>query len=85
MYYFLYSVVVPILLVANKTDLLMDIEAIDHIADAIAENIDAYDYLRCSAKLDKGVWQVFESVIEAAMRNHVFCRKEQRPIFKIIT
>ena len=69
MLYFLYSVVVPIVLVANKTDLLTDTDAIDHIADAIAENIDAYDYLKCSAKLDKGVWEVFDSVVQAALRS----------------
>ena len=69
MLYFLYSVVVPIVLVANKTDLLTDTDGIDHIADAIAENIDAYDYLKCSAKLDKGVWEVFDSVVQAALRS----------------
>ena len=68
MYYFLYLIVVPIILVANKTDLLMNTEAIDHIADAIAEKFDAYDYLKCSAKEDDGVWEVFDSAVQAALQ-----------------
>ena len=68
MYSFLYSFVVPIVLVANKTDLLMNTEAIDHIADAMAEKFDAFDYLKCSAKLDEGVWEVFDTAVQAALQ-----------------
>ena len=60
-YYFL----VPIVLVANKTDLLIDTEAIHHLADEMAEKIGAYAYLKCSAKADKGVWEVFETAVKA--------------------
>ena len=53
------------MLVANKTDLLIDTEAIHHLADKMAEKIGAYAYLKCSAKVDNGVWEVFETAVKA--------------------
>ena len=73
MYCFLSSVVVPIVLVANKTDLT---DGISHLAYnpeflmmkegyTMANKIGAYAYLKCSAKLNDGVWAVFETAAKA--------------------
>ena len=85
---FSHPVLVPIVLVANKTDLL-DTEAIHHLAEsnqeflmmedsyellrmeesyAMAERIGAYAYLKCSAKLNEGVREVFETAGKAAFQ-----------------
>ena len=76
MYCFLSSVVVPIVLVANKTDLT---EGIHHLAYShellmmkegytMATKIGAYTYLKCSAKLSDGVWAVFKTAAKAVFQ-----------------
>ena len=67
------------MLVGNKKDIRDDASAklILHFTFCLKEtdglemsyNIGAFDYLECSAKMNNGVKEVFDTVIEAA--NHV--------------
>ena len=67
----------PILLVGNKADLRNDEDTIHELAksgqttttfldgEAMAERIGADKYIDCSAKLNKGVREVFETAVHA--------------------
>ena len=69
--------VAPIVLVGNKTDLMMDTQTILHLAEsnqelitmdegiAMAEKIGAYEYLECTALLNDGIMEVFECAVQA--------------------
>jgi len=70
---------VPIILVGNKSDLRNDERARHELAKMrqelvksenaklVAESINAYAYLECSAKTKEGVRQVFETATRAAL------------------
>ena len=70
---------VPIVLVGNKKDLRFDEATRRELAKskqepvkteegrAMADKIGAYDYLECSAKLNEGVREVFETATKAAL------------------
>lgn len=70
---------VPIVLVGNKKDLRFDENTRRELAKskqepvkteegrAMADKIGAYDYLECSAKLNEGVREVFETATKAAL------------------
>lgn len=72
--------VVPIVLVGNKKDLRFDEPTRRELAKskqepvktedgrAMAEKIGAYAYLECSAKLNEGVREVFETATRAALQ-----------------
>ena len=67
------------MLVRNKEDLQTDVHIINTLAKAeqlpgaaydgitMAARIKAYDYCECSAKLNKGIMEVFLTVIQAMM------------------
>ncbi len=71
---------VPIVLVGNKKDLRFDEATRRELAKskqepvktedgrAMAEKIGAYAYLECSAKLNEGVREVFETATRAALQ-----------------
>ena len=71
---------VPIVLVGNKKDLRFDDPTRRELAKskqepvktedgrAMAEKIGAYAYLECSAKLNEGVREVFETATRAALQ-----------------
>jgi len=71
---------VPIVLVANKTDLRNDSNTIRDLAKmkqeplksqegcAMAEQINAFAYLECSAKSKEGVREVFETATKVALQ-----------------
>ena len=71
---------VPIVLVGNKTDLRKDEETVRELAKAneepirtdegkaMAERIGAYAFHECSAKLNEGVREVFETATRAALQ-----------------
>ncbi|ODM87937.1 Ras-like GTP-binding protein Rho1 [Orchesella cincta] len=71
---------VPIILVGNKKDLRGDQEVIDQLAklgqapvkfedgEAMADKINAFAYLECSAKTGEGVRDVFETATRAAIQ-----------------
>ena len=71
---------VPIILVGNKKDLRHDPNTIKELAKmkqepvkpeegrAMAEKINAFAYLECSAKSKEGVRQVFETATRAALQ-----------------
>ncbi|KAL1139210.1 hypothetical protein AAG570_009269 [Ranatra chinensis] len=71
---------VPIILVGNKKDLAkMKQEPVrPEEGRSMAEKINAYDYLECSAKTKEGVRQVFETATRAALmgkkKDKVKCR-----------
>ncbi|XP_003742664.1 ras-like GTP-binding protein Rho1 [Galendromus occidentalis] len=79
---------VPIVLVANKKDLRSDSGTIKELAKmkqepvrgeeglAMAEKINAYGYLECSARTKEGVREVFELATRAALQ--VKPRKRKR-------
>ena len=70
---------VPIVLVGNKKDLRFDEATRRELGKskqepvkteegrAMADKIGAYDYLECSAKLNEGVREVFETATKAAL------------------
>ena len=70
---------VPIILVGNKKDLRNDPATINELAKmkqkpvsteeirAVAEKINAYSYLECSAKTKEGVKEVFENATRASL------------------
>lgn len=72
---------VPIILVGNKTDLRNDEETIHELAKAneepirteegraTSERIGAYAFCECSAKLNEGVREVFETATRAALKS----------------
>ena len=74
------------MLVGNKKDIRNDTSAevvlhlrhhlmhTKRIGHLMSCHIGAYDYLECSAKLNDGVKEVFETAIQAA--NHVLCSKD---------
>ena len=65
-------VVVPIVLVGNMKDLQnVEEDGLSHTADAYVKALEnhVYGYLECSAKQNKGVWQVFEMAAEAIIEN----------------
>ena len=69
----------PLILVCNKIDLRNDVETIDKLANnkckpisreeglAIAQRIDAVEYLECSARNNDGVREVFEAAIRTTL------------------
>ena len=69
-------VVVPIVLVGNKKDIRLDIDAVFDLAKrniqpltmekglAIARKIGVYAYLECSSKLNDGVKEVFDMALQ---------------------
>ena len=66
------SVVVPIVLVGNKKDLDTDTDVTLNVqliftndCEAVARTIGAFAYLECSAKLNRGVKEVFEMAFRA--------------------
>jgi small GTP-binding protein len=71
---------VPIILVGNKKDLRNDPNTIKELAKmkqepvkpeegrVMAEKINAFDYLECSAKSTEGVREVFETATRAALQ-----------------
>ena len=71
---------VPIVLVGNKKDLRFDDQTRKELSKskqepvktedgrAMAEKIGAYAYLECSAKLNEGVREVFETATRAALQ-----------------
>merc|ERR1712047_59047 len=66
---------VPIILVGNKKDLRNDPNTIKELAKmkpedgrTMAEKINAFAYLECSAKSKEGVREVFETATRAAMQ-----------------
>ena len=71
---------VPIVLVGNKKDLRFEDQTLRELAKskqepvrseegrAMAEKIGAYAYLECSAKLNEGVREVFETATRAALQ-----------------
>uniref|UniRef100_A0A1B0DM38 Uncharacterized protein n=4 Tax=Phlebotominae TaxID=7198 RepID=A0A1B0DM38_PHLPP len=71
---------VPIILVGNKKDLRNDPNTIKELAKmkqepvkpqegrAMAEKINAFAYLECSAKSKEGVREVFETATRAALQ-----------------
>ncbi|CAN8004711.1 unnamed protein product, partial [Ixodes pacificus] len=71
---------VPIILVGNKKDLRLDPHTMRELAKmkqkpvapeegrAMAEKINAYGYLECSAKTKDGVREVFETATRAALQ-----------------
>lgn len=71
---------VPIILVGNKKDLRNDSHTIKELSKmkqkpvtpeegrAMAEKINAYGYLECSAKTKEGVREVFETATRAALQ-----------------
>lgn len=76
---------VPIILVGNKKDLRNDPSTIKELAKmkqepvkpeegrAMAEKINAFAYLECSAKSKEGVREVFETATRAALQVcHIF-------------
>ena len=80
---------VPIILVGNKKDLRHDANTIQELKKmkqepvkheegrAMAEKINAFGYLECSAKTKEGVREVFETATRAALqvkkRRHARC------------
>ena len=74
---------VPIVLVGNKTDLIMDLSKTLQLAEsnkllvtteegyAMAEKIGAYSYLECSAQLKEGVREVFVTAAQAFFEKQV--------------
>lgn len=70
---------VPVILVGNKKDLRNDKETKEELAltkekpvtweegKNMAELIDAFAYLECSAKTKEGVWEVFEAATRATL------------------
>ena len=70
---------VPIILVGNKRDLRNDTNTMHELAkmkqvpvtvadgQGMAEKVGAYSYLECSAKINEGVREVFESATRAAL------------------
>jgi len=78
---------VPIVLVGNKKDLRFDDVTRRELAKskqepvktedgrAMAEKIGAYAYLECSAKLNEGVREVFETATRAALQTKKKSRK----------
>ena len=77
---FLFLHTVPIVLVGNKKDLRFDDATRKELGKskqepvktedgrAMAEKIGAYAYLECSAKLNEGVREVFETATRAALQ-----------------
>ncbi|ALC41165.1 Rho1 [Drosophila busckii] len=73
---------VPIVLVGNKRDLRHDPETIKELSiynqepvrtedgRTMAELVNAYAYLECSAKMQEGVREVFETATRAALQVH---------------
>ena len=71
---------VPIILVGNKKDLRNDASTIRELAKmkqepvkyeegrSMAEKINAFGYLECSAKTKEGVREVFETATRAALQ-----------------
>ena len=71
---------VPIILVGNKKDLRRDSNTIKELSKmkqepvkpeegrAIAEKINAFAYLECSAKTKEGVREVFETLTRGALQ-----------------
>ena len=87
---------VPVILVANKTDLRDDEKTLEELKScdsgplkpvdgaAMAERIGAVQYLECSAKKKRGIREVFEAASKAAVKH----RKRKRnfiwhPIFNL--
>ena len=78
---------VPIVLVGNKKDLRFDDQTRKELSKskqepvktedgrAMAEKIGAYAYLECSAKLNEGVREVFETATRAALQTKKKGRK----------
>ena len=78
---------VPIILVGNKKDLRNDPSTIKELGKmkqepvkpeegrAMAEKINAFAYLECSAKSKEGVREVFETATRAALQVHSFLLK----------
>ena len=78
---------VPIVLVGNKKDLRFDEQTRKELSKskqepvktedgrAMAEKIGAYAYLECSAKLNEGVREVFETATRAALQTKKKGRK----------
>lgn len=71
---------VPIILVGNKRDLRYDVETIKELAVVkqqpvrteegmiMAEIVNAFAYLECSAKMQEGVREVFETATRASLQ-----------------
>ena len=79
---------VPIVLVGNKTDLRSDQGTIRELGKmkqkpvmyeegrSMAEKINAFAYIECSAKSKEGIREVFETATRASLQvkcQHVFC------------
>ena len=60
------------MLVGNKKEYRIDPNGLElpvkmPYIDAVVDMIGAYAYLECSAKYNEGVWEVFETAIQATM------------------